>query len=407
MQTRTLGADLIVSAQGLGCMGMSRIYGPADEDDARDALRRALDLGVTLFDTADVYGGGHNEELLGSALRGRRAEVVLSTKFGFRADGDRRIDGRPDYVRAACDASLQRLGSDYIDIYYPHRLDPATPIEATVGAIADLIDDGKVRFIGLSEASAADIRRAHEIHPITAVQSEWSLWTRDPEVDDVLATTRELGIGFIAFSPLGRGFLSGELRSADDLAPGDLRRSNPRFQDENFARNLDLVDRVRQLALARHCTPHKSRWPGFSAAGTMWCRSPGANKPITWKPTFGPGTSSSMPPNWRGLITFLPLGRPRVSDTPERFVSSGQPPGNDHDADRRNPLGPTSGRVGFALTGRGGRTASRRSGGKSSRSNHRAVIRPARPPPSPPITGASRVSSSTWRRRPDFVACTS
>jgi aryl-alcohol dehydrogenase-like predicted oxidoreductase len=255
VQTRSLGADLTVSAQGLGCMGMSRIYGPADEDDARGALRRALDLGVTLFDTADVYGGGHNEELLGSALGRRRAEIVLSTKFGFRADGDRRIDGRPDYVRAACDASLKRLGSDHIDIYYPHRLDPATPIEATVGAIADLIRDGKVRFIGLSEASAADIRRAHEIHPITAVQSEWSLWTRDPEVDDVLATTRELGIGFIAFSPLGRGFLSGELRSPDDLAPDDLRRSNPRFQDENFARNLDLVDRVRQLALTRRCSP--------------------------------------------------------------------------------------------------------------------------------------------------------
>ncbi len=212
-------------------MGMSDTYGPADEDESRATIARAHELGVTLFDTADIYGAGHNEQLLGSVLRDRRDEVIVATKFGFESCSDpaaRRIDGRPEHVRAACEASLRRLGFDHIDLYYLHRVDPHTPIEETVGAMAELVAAGKVRDLGLSEASPADIRRAHSVHRITALQSEWSLWTRDPEDDGVLAVTRELSIGFVAFSPLGRGSLSGELRSPDDLPADDLRRTNPR-----------------------------------------------------------------------------------------------------------------------------------------------------------------------------------
>ncbi len=261
MRRRTLGRrtsdpGLSVSALGLGCMGMSEFYGTAEESEALATIRRALDLGVTLLDTADMYGPFTNEQLLGRAIAGRRAEVQVATKFGIvrTPDGARRIDGSPAYVRTACDASLSRLGVDVIDLYYLHRVDPAVPIEETVGAMGQLVAAGKVRHLGLSEAAPDTVRRAHAVHPITALQTEFSLWTRDPEVNGVLETTRELGIGFVAYSPLGRGFLSGAIRSTEDFEPEDFRRYNPRFQGENFTRNLDLVPRVREIADAKGVT---------------------------------------------------------------------------------------------------------------------------------------------------------
>jgi aryl-alcohol dehydrogenase-like predicted oxidoreductase len=262
-------------------MGMSEVYGPADSEEADATIMRALDLGVTLFDTADIYGAGHNERLVGSVLKGRRHEAIVATKFGFVVSGDSpspRIDGSPEHVRQACDASLTRLEFDYIDLYYLHRVDPNTPIEETVGAMAELVAAGKVRYLGLSEASAADIRRAHAVHPIAALQSEWSLWTRDPEVDGALAATRELGIGFVAFSPLGRGFLSGELRSPDDLAADDLRRNNPRFQGDNFTRNLDLVEHVRHLAHGKGCTASQLALAWVLAQGNDVVAIPGSKR---------------------------------------------------------------------------------------------------------------------------------
>ena len=258
-QTRTLGTHhggLTVSAVGLGCMGMSEFYGAGDDTRSTETIRRALDLGVTFLDTADMYGPYTNEQLVGGAIADRRDEVQLATKFGNvrGADGSRSIDGRPDYVRQACDASLQRLGVDHIDLYYQHRVDRATPVEETWGALSELVGAGKVRHLGISEASAQTIRAAHAVHPITALQTELSLWTRDVEENGVLATVRELGIGFVAYSPIGRGFLSGEIRSIDDLAPDDFRRHNPRFQGENFAKNLELVDRVREIAAEKGVT---------------------------------------------------------------------------------------------------------------------------------------------------------
>lgn len=251
MKTRMLGNDgLVVSELGLGCMGMSEFYGRTNEAEAIATIHRALELGVTLLDTADAYGPFTNELLVGRAIEGWRDQVVLATKFGnVRGPGVERlgIRGDPDYVRQACDASLERLGVDYIDLYYQHRVDRNTPIEETVGAMAELVAAGKVRHLGLSEASPATIRRAHAVHPISALQTEYSLWSRDPE-DDVLPTVRELGISFVAYSPLGRGFLSGQIRAPEDLAEDDFRRGNPRFQDENFARNLELVERVRAIA---------------------------------------------------------------------------------------------------------------------------------------------------------------
>jgi aryl-alcohol dehydrogenase-like predicted oxidoreductase len=258
METRQLGTQgLEVSAEGLGCMGMSEFYGTADDGEAVATINRALDLGVAFLDTADMYGVGANERLVGKAIAGRRDGVVLATKFG----NERRPDGtwvgrngRPEYVRSACDASLERLGVETIDLYYQHRVDPDTPIEETVGAMAELVAAGKVRYLGLSEAAPATIRRAHSVHPISALQTEYSLWTRDPE-DEVLPTTRELGIGFVAYSPLGRGFLTGRIRSVEDLDEDDFRRRNPRFQDENFGRNLDLVERVEEIAAEKGVTP--------------------------------------------------------------------------------------------------------------------------------------------------------
>jgi aryl-alcohol dehydrogenase-like predicted oxidoreductase len=257
MKTRTLGPEgLTVSELGLGCMGMSEFYGERDEAESIATIQRALDLGVTLLDTADMYGSGDNEELVGRAIRGRRDEVVLATKFGIVREGGEfvGVNGRPEYVRSACDASLRRLGVDEIDLYYQHRVDPDVAIEETVGAMAELVNAGKVRHLGLSEAAPETLRRATAVHPITALQTEYSLWSRDPE-DEILPACLELGIGFVAYSPLGRGFLTGDFESPDDFPEGDYRRNSPRFQGDNFRKNLDLVEEVEEIAREKGCTP--------------------------------------------------------------------------------------------------------------------------------------------------------
>ena len=257
MKKRTLGNSLTVSAIGLGCMGMSEFYGSHDDAQSIATIHRALDLGCNFLDTADMYGPHKNEELIGRAIRDRRDQVVLATKFGSVRGDDGAflgVNGKPDYVRQACDASLKRLGVDHIDLYYQHRVDRTTPIEETVGAMAELVKAGKVRYLGMSEAAPQTIRRAHAVHPITALQTEYSLWSRDPE-DEILPTVRELGIGFVAYSPVGRGFLSGRFKTLDDLEPTDYRRNSPRFQGENFAKNLALVASIEAIAKDKGVTP--------------------------------------------------------------------------------------------------------------------------------------------------------
>ncbi|THF87383.1 aldo/keto reductase [Deinococcus sp. KSM4-11] len=271
--------DLSVSALGLGCMGMAQSYGAADDRENRRTLDRALELGVTFYDTADAYGNGSNEELLGGWLQGKRERVILATKFGIvrRTEPGLHVNGRPEYVRQAVEASLKRLNTEYIDLYYLHRVDPQTPIEDTVGAMAQLVQEGKVRALGLSEAGSDTLRRASAIHPISAVQSEYSLWTRDPE-DGVLATCRELGIGFVPYSPLGRGFLSGTVTSPDDLEPGDMRRNHPRFQGENFQKNLDVVTEIRRIAAEKGVTPSQLALAWVLAQGQDIVPIPGTKR---------------------------------------------------------------------------------------------------------------------------------
>jgi aryl-alcohol dehydrogenase-like predicted oxidoreductase len=283
MDRRTLGGQgLEVSAEGLGCMGMTHAYGTGDEESGLQTIHRALELGITFLDTAEVYGPYTNEQLVGRAIAGRRDEFEIATKFGFAIDpehpSDRAVDGTPQNVKRAVDGSLRRLGIDHIDLYYQHRVDPGVPIEETVGAMAELVEAGKVRYLGLSEASSATIRRAHATHPLTAVQSEYSLWTRDPE-DDVLGTLRELGIGLVAYSPLGRGFLTGQIRSLADLPEDDWRRTNPRFQEQALQENLQLADRVTELAEQRGVTPAQLALAWVMAKGEDIVPIPGTKSP--------------------------------------------------------------------------------------------------------------------------------
>ncbi len=281
VENRKLGSQgLVVSALGLGCMGMSEFYGATDEQESLATIHRALELGINFLDTADAYGPLKNEELIGRAIKGRRDQVVLATKFGNQRLPDGRwgpVNGRPEYVRQACEASLKRLGVEVIDLYYQHRVDPSVPIEDTVGAMADLVRRGKVRYLGLSEAAPGTIKRAHAVHPITALQTEYSLWSRDPE-DEILPTVRALGIGFVAYSPLGRGLLAGRFRRAEDLGPDDERRSMPRFQGENFQKNLALVERIGTMAAEKGVAPAQLALAWVLAQGQDMVPIPGTKR---------------------------------------------------------------------------------------------------------------------------------
>ncbi len=312
MEKRRLGREgLVVSAQGLGCMGMSDFYGDRNEEEAIRTIHRALELGITFFDTADMYGPFTNEELVGKALKGRRDAVVVATKFGNQRSVDGqfiRINGTPEYVREAVEGSLRRLGVDVIDLYYQHRVDPTVPIEETVGAMADLVKEGKVRYLGLSEAAPETIRRAHRVHPISALQTEYSLWSRDPE-DDILPTVRELGIGFVAYSPLGRGFLTGRFKSPADLPADDYRRNHPRFQGENFARNLELVRLVEDMARDLGATPGQLALAWVMAQGPDIVPIPGTKRRPYLEENVGAVELHVAPEAIQRLSQVIPPGK--------------------------------------------------------------------------------------------------
>jgi aryl-alcohol dehydrogenase-like predicted oxidoreductase len=324
MLTRALGTQgLTVSALGLGCMGMSEFYGHRDDAESTATLHHAVDRGITLFDTADVYGPHLNEVLVGKALAGVRNRVVIATKFGIVRDpanpSVRGVCGRPDYVRSACEASLKRLGFETIDLYYQHRVDPEVPIEDTVGAMAELVKAGKVRFLGLSEVSAATLRRACAVHPISAVQSEYSLWTRDPE-DGLLQACRELGVGFVPYSPLGRGFLTGQIRRFEDFEPGDYRRNSPRFQGENFQKNLDLVARIEDMAAARGCTPSQLALAWVLAQGSDLVPIPGTKRRDRLDENLGALDHVLCPGELQELSGLFPPGAAAGARYPEGMM---------------------------------------------------------------------------------------
>ncbi len=325
MQKRRLGRELEVTTLGLGCMGMSEFYGKRDDNESIATIHRALDLGVNFLDTADVYGPYKNEELVGRAIKGKRDKVVLATKFGIVRDPNdpqvRGINGKPEYVRQSCESSLKRLGVDHIDLYYQHRVDPNTPIEETVGAMSELVKEGKVRYLGLSEASPQTLRRAVQVHPITALQTEYSLWTRDPE-DEILPTCRALNIGFVAYSPLGRGFLTGRFKKFEDLAEDDYRRLSPRFQGENFQRNLDLVQRVEEIAREKGCLPSQLALAWVLMQGNDIVPIPGTKRRVFLEQNIAAAGINLTPEDIQRIGEVIPAGAAAGKRYPENMMAA-------------------------------------------------------------------------------------